>query len=55
MKEINQEKKKLLITTGANESHRVIGIDSPSINCEEAAVKNDSKAEENISLFHYHI
>lgn len=41
------KRKKLPITTGANESHRVMGIDCPSINCEAAALKNGSRAEEN--------
>jgi len=42
--------KKLPRTTGASESHRVMGIDCPSMNCEAAALKNGSRAEKHTSL-----
>lgn len=32
-------------TTGASDSHKVMGIDCPSMNCEAAALKNGSRAE----------
>jgi len=35
----------LPITTGARDSHKVMGIDWPSMNCEAAALKNGSRAE----------
>lgn len=35
----------LPITTGASDSHKVMGIDWPSMNCEAAALKNGSRAE----------
>jgi hypothetical protein len=46
--------KKLPRTTGASESHRVMGIDCPSMNCEAAALKNGSRAETHEFNFNYH-
>jgi hypothetical protein len=34
-------------TTGARDSHKVIGIDCPSMNWEAAALKKGSRAETN--------
>lgn len=38
-------KRVLPMTTGANESHKVMGMDCPKINWEAAALKNGSRAE----------
>ena len=41
---------KLPITTGARDSHRVIGMDCPSMNWEAAALKKGSRAEKQTSF-----